>query len=128
MGSRPIDTTATVVVDSMPSASHASFLAAISNTVPSVHSGDGDRPVILSSLAQEEDTFVVITILNQLPPYEEAQELVDVFFTFLESNWYYFDENWFRNLLTEMYMTKASAPLQKQCTTVCLVFLVLALA
>lgn len=71
---------------------------------------------------------MVITILNQLPPYEEAQELVDVFFTFLESNWYYFDENWFRNLLTEMYMTKASAPLQKQCTTVCLVFLVLALA
>lgn len=70
---------------------------------------------------------MLITILTQLPSYEDAQVLIDVFFTFLESNWYYFDEKWFRNLLTEMYMNKACAPQQKQCTTVCLVFLVLAL-
>ncbi|KAJ6162170.1 C6 transcription factor [Penicillium canescens] len=127
MESQPIDPSATVVVDSTPSASHASFLAAISDTIPPVHTRSEDSPVNLSSLAQEEDAFVPVTILNQLPPYEDAQVLVDVFFTFLESNWYYFDENWFRNLLTEMYMNKASAPLRKQCTTICLVFLVLAL-
>lgn len=70
---------------------------------------------------------MLITILSQLPPYDDAQLLVDVFFTFLESNWYYFDEKWFRNLLTEMYMSKTGAPQQQQCTTICLVFLVLAL-
>ncbi|CAG8022344.1 unnamed protein product [Penicillium nalgiovense] len=122
------------MVDSSPSASHASFLAAVSDTIASVHIKAQDvidahhlSPVHLSSLAQEEDDSVLNTILNHLPPYEDAQVLVDVFFTFLESNWYYFDEKWFRNLLTEMYMNKACATQQKKCTTICLVFLVLGL-
>lgn len=50
-----------------------------------------------------------------------------MFFTFLESNWYYFDKKWFRRLLTEVYMNKANAPQRQQCTAICLVLLVLAL-
>ncbi|KAH8689919.1 C6 transcription factor [Talaromyces proteolyticus] len=127
MESQSIGSSATAVVDSTPSASHASFLKAVSDTISPVHVKGQDSPVHLSSLAQEEDAFVLLTVLNQLPPYEDAQALVDVFFTYLESNWYYFDEKWFRNLLIEMYMNKACALRRKQCTAICLVLLVLAL-
>ncbi len=67
------------------------------------------------------------TVLGHLPPYEDAQVLVDAFFTFVESNWYYFDEQWFRDLLMEVYRSRAAASQPKQCTIICLVFLVLAL-
>ncbi|CAI7631108.1 unnamed protein product [Penicillium pancosmium] len=115
------------LADNTPSASHASFLAAISDTISPVYTKDQDTPVYLGSLAQEEDPSILITVLSQLPPYEDAQLLVNVFFTFLESNWYYFDKKWFRHLLTEVYMSKANAPQQQQCTAICLVLLVLAL-
>jgi hypothetical protein len=83
--------------------------------------------VHLRNLAQEEDDFVLIAVLNQLPSYEEAQAIVDVFFTFLESNWYYFDEKWFRSLLREIFMNSPCAVRRKQYTAICLVLLVLAL-
>jgi hypothetical protein len=66
--------------------------------------------------------------LTQLPVREEAESLVTVFFTFLESNWYYFDERWLRDLLDGLYDEKAHAQEQQEGATVCLIFLVLALA
>lgn len=65
--------------------------------------------------------------MTRLPPREEAESLVAVFFTYLESNWYYFDERWFRDVLAQLYGGTGPAPPLPQCTKVCLVFLVLAL-
>lgn len=64
--------------------------------------------------------------MASLPPYQQAESLTDVFFTYLEANWYYFDERWFRDLLSQTYQEASITP-QIHCTTLCLVFLVLAL-
>ena len=77
-------------------------------------------------LEYHEDSKLLDVITAKLPPYQEAESLTNVFFTYLESNWYYFDERWFRGLLPQLYQKSSSAP-QIQCTTFCLVFLVLAL-
>ncbi|SCV27565.1 uncharacterized protein FFB14_01613 [Fusarium fujikuroi] len=115
------------VKDHAPSASHASFLAAVSETIPPVCSTDEDDRSYTSSLAQEDDAFLINNIIDQIPPREVSEALVALFFTFLESNWYYFDEKRFWGLLTHLYADRASAQ-QLHPTDVCQVLLVLALA
>lgn len=72
------------------------------------------------------DSTRLNALAAKLPPFREAESLTNVFFTYLESNWYYFDESWFRDLLAQVYQERSPAQ-QFQCTTICLVFLVLAL-
>ncbi len=77
-------------------------------------------------LEYHQDSRPLGAIAANLPPYQEAESLTDVFFTYLESNWYYFDERWFRDVLAQLYQESSPAP-KIQCTNLCLVFLVLAL-
>ncbi|KAF5240314.1 hypothetical protein FANTH_9574 [Fusarium anthophilum] len=121
------DLPATVENDHSPSASHASFLAAVSETIPPFCSKDRYDRLNMRSLAREEDVYYISNILDQLPPRDASEALVDLFFTFLEANWYYFDKKRFRDLFADLYADKPSTQ-QLRCTTVCHVLLVLALA
>ncbi|KAF5615114.1 C6 transcription factor [Fusarium sp. NRRL 52700] len=78
-------------------------------------------------LGQEEGVYSISNIVDQLPPRDASEALVDLFFTFLETNWYYFDKKRFRDLFVELYTARPSTQ-QLPCTTVCHVLLVLALA
>ncbi|KAG5760066.1 hypothetical protein H9Q72_011819 [Fusarium xylarioides] len=121
------DLPATIENDHTSSVSHASFLAAVSETIPPVSSKDHYDRVYTNSLAQQEDAYSISNIVDQLPPREVSEALVDLFFTFLESNWYYFEKKRFRDIFTELYADRPSAQ-QLRCANVCHVLLVLALA
>ncbi|KAF5573949.1 C6 transcription factor [Fusarium pseudoanthophilum] len=118
---------ATVENDHTSSVSHASFLAAVSETIPPVSSKDHYDRLHVNPLAQQEDAYSISNILDQLPPREVSEDLVDLFFTFLETNWYYFDKKRFRAIFTELYADRPSTQ-QLRYANVCHVLLVLALA
>ncbi|KAK5027861.1 hypothetical protein LTS07_006736 [Exophiala sideris] len=117
--------------DALPSQN--GFLVLVSETIPSedvprreTHVSSDETCFHANVLAIQEDSTLLNVVMANLPPYKQAESLTDIFFTYLESNWYYFDERWFRNLLAQLY-NGMSPTLQPQCTSVCLVFLVLAL-
>ncbi|KAF5546159.1 linoleate diol synthase [Fusarium phyllophilum] len=117
----------TVENDHTSSVSHASFLAAVSETIPPVSPKDHYDRLHINSLAQQEDAYSTSNIVDQLPSREVSEALVDLFFTFLETNWYYFDKKRFRDIFTELYADRPSTQ-QLRCANVCHVLLVLALA
>ncbi|EWG53343.1 hypothetical protein FVEG_17094 [Fusarium verticillioides 7600] len=121
------DLPATVQKNQTSSVSHSSFLAAVSETIPTVSSKDHYDRLHFRSLVQQEDAYSISNILGQLPPREVSEDLVDLFFTFLETNWYYFDKKRFRDIFTELYADRPSTQ-QLRCANVCHVLLVLALA
>ncbi|KAM3524045.1 hypothetical protein NHJ13051_004758 [Beauveria bassiana] len=118
-----VEPPAAKVIENLISASHARFLEAISDVIPPIR----DQPHDLSSLSSEKTAMVLHKAIDHLPSFEDAKVLIDTFFTFVESNWYYLDEEWFRDLLTDVYRGEIAALQPRQCTIVCLVFLVLAL-
>ncbi|KAH8716613.1 putative transporter [Beauveria bassiana] len=145
-----VEPPAAKVIENLISASHARFLEAISDVIPPIR----DQPHDVSnhllsqelkagprsstdsclknynqigSLASEKTAMVLHKAIDHLPSFEDAKVLIDTFFTFVESNWYYLDEEWFRDLFTDVYQGNIAAPQPRQCTIVCLVFLVLAL-
>ncbi|KAF1732338.1 hypothetical protein CRV24_008531 [Beauveria bassiana] len=101
----------------------AKVIEAISDVIPPIR----DQPHDIGSLASEKTAMVLHKAIDHLPSFEDAKVLIDTFFTFVESNWYYLDEEWFRDLFTDVYQGNIAAPQPRQCTIVCLVFLVLAL-
>ncbi len=62
-----------------------------------------------------------------LPPRQEAQSLINVFFTFVESNWYYFDQQWLQDILSRIYREDLPVCEQHESSIICLIFLVFAL-
>ncbi|KAJ9643659.1 hypothetical protein H2204_001804 [Knufia peltigerae] len=106
--------------------SEQGFLTAVSETIAPDHPQNDKSASPVHNLQHHQDSRLLVAGIAKLPPYREAVSLTDVFFTYLESNWYYFDEGWFRGLLVQVYREEPLAP-QIHCTTLCLVFLVLAL-
>ncbi|OQV01250.1 Fungal specific transcription factor domain-containing protein [Cladophialophora immunda] len=120
-------------VDDEALVSQDKFLAALSEAISpedishdKTHPQSDERSSRLNVLESDDDSRLLGGAVAKLPPYQQARFLTDIFFTYLESNWYYFDERWFRELLEQLYQ-EASPASQLRCTTVCLVFLVLAL-
>ncbi|PQK12967.1 hypothetical protein BB8028_0003g15820 [Beauveria bassiana] len=122
-----VEPPAAKVIENLISASHARFLEAISDVIPPIRDQPHDNYNQLGSLASEKTAMVLHKAIDHLPSFGDAKVLIDTFFTFVESNWYYLDEEWFRDLLTDVYRGNIAAPQPRQCTIVCLVFLVLAL-
>ncbi|OAP56377.1 hypothetical protein AYL99_09556 [Fonsecaea erecta] len=111
----------------------ARFLAAVSEAISpedvshySTQPQFDEAPSRVRVSKFDDDPTLLCGALAKLPPYQESKLLTDIFFKYLESNWYYFDERWFRDLLVQIYQATPPKP-QLRCTTVCLVFLVLAL-
>ncbi|CAO2651722.1 Nn.00g000050.m01.CDS01 [Neocucurbitaria sp. VM-36] len=91
-------------------------------------------PLIVNSVCDRvdrkealEDINELDELISRLPVYEEAEKLVDIFFRYLESNWYYFDEYQFRDEVTQLYQG-TSVAIRLSCSGICQIFLVLALA
>ncbi|KAK5557122.1 hypothetical protein LTR46_004933 [Exophiala xenobiotica] len=113
--------------------SQKTFLNAVSETIVPDHSSQRSghhykigSPLPFNIMEYHGDSTLLSALAATLPPFQEAESLTNVFFTYLESNWYYFDESWFRGLLAQVYQEISPAQ-QLECTTICLVFLVLAL-
>ncbi|KUJ13205.1 uncharacterized protein LY89DRAFT_784958 [Mollisia scopiformis] len=74
------------------------------------------------------EDFILKQVMSRFPSMEVANPLFETFYQHCETNYFYFDDEWFKELVKTFYAAPPASEARLDCDIVCLMLVVLAAA
>ncbi|CZR69767.1 uncharacterized protein PAC_19667 [Phialocephala subalpina] len=96
------------------------------NSTPALKYTDGKQPSSDFCSTSDLEDFILKQVISRFPSIEVANPLFETFHQHCETNYFYFDSEWFKDLVKSFYATPPASEARVGCDIVCLMLVVLA--